>query len=306
MSNDSVNTSEFVCFGEILWDVLPTGEKPGGAPMNVAYHLKKFGYHPAIITRIGNDEKGKKLLAILDSKNINTDYVQTDHTLPTGIVHASPNIHGEMSYDIVAPVAWDAIQWDSSFEKLFSGDKYLVFGSLICRNSVSRNTLFRVLEIARNKILDINLRPPHFNRQLIEELMRKADIVKLNESELTLIAGWHTSLDDKTEMIRFLQDKFNIPKLIVTMGGDGAMMNLEGKLYQHPGYLVKVEDTVGSGDSFLAALLSQFVQQNDSEEALDFACAVGALVTSKKGGWPEYEIADLKDLKRKSESIGTT
>src|SRR5829696_7216895 len=98
-------SSRVICYGEILWDLLPTGEVPGGAPMNVAYHLNKLGHSPAVITRIGKDERGTKLIALLEGKNIATRYVQVDALLPTGIVYATPNENKEMEYEIVAPVA---------------------------------------------------------------------------------------------------------------------------------------------------------------------------------------------------------
>src|SRR6478672_6351030 len=101
-----------ICYGEILWDLLPTGEVPGGAPMNVAYHLNKLGHPPAVITRIGMDERGNKIVGLLEGKNISTAFVQLDKLLPTGIVYATPNEHNEMEYDIVAPVAWDVIEWN--------------------------------------------------------------------------------------------------------------------------------------------------------------------------------------------------
>ena len=96
-----------VCFGEILWDILPTGAKPGGAPMNVAYHLKKLGIDPLLIARVGLDDYGRRLIDLLGNAGIDTDYSQMDTTKETGIVYAKPNEFDEVVYDIVYPVAWD-------------------------------------------------------------------------------------------------------------------------------------------------------------------------------------------------------
>lgn len=293
------NKFDFVCYGEILWDILPSGAKPGGAPMNVAYHLKMLGHQPLVITRTGNDDLGIELRSILTSKNISTEYVQTDPSIPTGIVHATPNELGEISYDIVAPAAWDNISWTDSFQKLFDADNYLVFGSLICRNANSRNTLFALLELAKNKVLDINLRPPHYSQPLIKDLLSKTGMVKLNRSELDLISGWTGNYKKTTDQINHLQDVFDISKIIVTLGGDGAVMKVDGEIYQHPGFEIIVEDTVGSGDAFLAGLLSAFSNKMPPQDSLAFACAIGALVTSKKGAWPEYKVEEISTLREK-------
>lgn len=290
---------DFVCFGEILWDVLPDGARPGGAPMNVAYHLKKLGHNPAIITRIGDDEKGNQLMSILNEKQISTDYVQVDTNLPTGVVHATPDAHGEMSYDIVSPSAWDHISWNDDLHRIFNENSYLVFGSLICRHDDSKSTLFKLLEVARTKVLDINLRPPHYSKSLLEQLLLKADIAKFNRDELNLVSRWNSEVTSEEDQIRNVQETFNLDRVIVTLGGDGAMMYVNGNLYRHPGYHIIVEDTVGSGDAFLGALMSAVSRANSPEECLSAACAIGALVTSRKGAWPEYDPAEIKFLKQK-------
>jgi fructokinase len=285
-----------ICYGEILWDLLPTGEVPGGAPMNVAYHLNKLGHPPAVITRIGRDERGNKLVQLLEGKNISTSFVQLDKLLPTGIVYATPNEHHEMEYDIVAPVAWDVIEWNDELPGLFNDQNYFVYGSLIARNLTSRDTLFRLLEIASNKILDINLRPPHYDNKLLQDLLLKANIAKLNFAELNIISSWFGEYSSTEDKMNILMDKFQLGTVIVTKGGDGAMININGKVYSHPGFKVVVQDTVGSGDSFLAAIISGLIEKRAPSEILEFACAVGALVTSKKGGWPDYELEDIQAL----------
>lgn len=295
---------DFVCYGELLWDILPTGAKPGGAPMNVAFHLNRLGHHPAVITRIGKDKLGDDLMNILHEKNIDTSFVQVDENVQTGIVHANPNEHGEMNYEIVAPAAWDHISWNQDFDKLFDQQNFLVFGSLICRNEASRKTLFRLLESAVNKVLDINLRPPHYNEQLIFDLLSRTDVVKLNRAELDMISRWSSAVSDEEDQVKNVQDRFKIPTVIVTLGGDGAIMNIKGQTYRHHGYEIKVEDTVGSGDAFLAALLSGLIRKKAPEDCLSFACALGALVTSRKGAWPDYALDEVK-MQEKSKQKGT-
>jgi fructokinase len=291
-----MNAPPVICYGEILWDLLPSGELPGGAPMNVAYHLNKLGHSPAVITRIGMDERGNKLVGLLEGKNISTAFVQLDKLLPTGIVYATPNEHHEMEYDIVAPVAWDVIEWNDDLRELFNNQNYFVFGSLIARNTTSRDTLFRLLEIAKNKVLDINLRPPHYTNKLLQDLLFKATIAKLNLAELNFISSWFGEYSSIEDRINVVLDKFKLETVIVTKGGDGAMINIGGRVFSHPGFKVVVQDTVGSGDSFLAAIIAGLIEKHEPSHILEFACAVGALVTSKKGGWPEYELNDVQAI----------
>src|SRR5215210_5874429 len=123
-----------VCFGEVLWDILPSGALPGGAPMNVAYHLKKLGTNPALITKIGTDDYGKKLVNILSDAGVTTEYFQVDYERPTGLVYANVNNHHEVVYDIVYPSAWDFIEWNDEFSALLQQAGYFVYGSLTSRN----------------------------------------------------------------------------------------------------------------------------------------------------------------------------
>lgn len=277
-----------VCFGETLWDILPGAKLPGGAPMNVAYHLNKLGKNPAVISRIGCDELGKELLDALTSKNINTDFIQNDKVNCTGKVYAELKENNEVHYDIVKPVAWDYIQWKNEFLSLIENATYFVFGSLATRNKQSKNTLFKCLEAAQTKVLDINLRPPHFNKKTVEELLTKADVLKLNLAELQLITGWFNDYESDEERITLLKEKFRLNIIIVTKGGDGAILNIGSEFYHHPGYIVEVADTVGSGDAFLAATISKLIDRAPPEETLDFASRLGAYIASCKGACPQY------------------
>jgi fructokinase len=292
----STAVNPIVCYGEILWDVFPKRSLPGGAPLNVAYHLHKLGGHPALISRFGMDEAGKKLINLVDGYGIGADYFQLDPEWPTGRVIATVQEDYEVIYDIMHPVAWDYIQWEASYEKVVSQAPYFVFGSLVTRSPVSRNTLYRLLEAAPRRVLDANLRPPHYNREVIEKLFAGLHLLKLNRAELELITGWFSSYQRITERIQALQDKFHIPYIVVTSGRHGAVFNAEGVLYEHPGFTVRVVDTVGSGDSFLAALLTQLSAGEAPGDALRFANATGALVASKKGACPDYHMEEIDDL----------
>ncbi|MEC5145030.1 carbohydrate kinase [Chitinophaga sp. 212800010-3] len=285
--------NEVVCFGEILWDVLPGRELPGGAPMNVTYHLSKLGRKATLISRVGEDERGIALKKIFEGKGIDTSFVQTDASHNTSIVLATPNEAGDMKYDIVEDVAWDYIQLQPDHEALISQARYFVFGSLAMRSKISRDTLLALMDLPCRKVLDINLRAPFINREHITYQLGKAEVVKMNEEELGLVAGWYGNYIGIEDKMRLLQDKFNMETLIVTRGAKGAAINYHNECYLHDGFKVQVADTIGSGDSFLAAFLSKFMENKDVEAALTFACKVGAFVATKEGGCPDYNVSDI-------------
>lgn len=288
--------SNVICFGEILWDLLPTATLPGGAPMNVAYHLQKLGGHPTLITRIGNDDWGKKLLQLLKQNNISCNDVQVDETMQTGKVNATIGANHEVTYDIVKPVAWDNITWQDNFESLAHNADYFVHGSLAARSTTSRNSLFKLLENAQQKVFDVNLRAPHYSKDIFELLLPNVHLLKLNEEELVIISNWFATVKTEEERIMMLQDRFNIPNIVVTKGGDGAVLNCAGKFYKHNAYKVKVADTIGSGDCFLAALLTKLFIKESPENALQFASAAGALIASYSGACPDYNVSEIENL----------
>jgi len=293
---NSIHKHQVVCFGEILWDILPAGAKPGGAPMNVAYHLRKLGISPALITRIGKDQWGRDLLTLMNEQKINTDFFQLDENLATGVVNAKINLNNEVTYDIVKPVAWDNIMWQNGMGTLISEGSYFVFGSLASRSEVSRNTLFQLIEKAKYRVLDINLRAPHYSKDGVEQLMAKANLLKLNHEELKLIGGWYTNAGSDIKLIKAILGKFNIDKVVVTKGAEGAILFCNDVLYTYPGIKITVADTVGSGDSFLAALLHGFINNKKPEQALQFACAIGALVATYSGACPDYDPEEINHL----------
>jgi fructokinase len=293
---ESSTNYRVVCYGEVLWDVLPTGALPGGAPMNVAYHLNRLGTASALITRIGQDDYGEKLVNLLSSSGVTTQYFQVDEAHPTGLVYANLNDQHEVTYDIVYPSAWDFIEWKDEFEGLVKQADFLVYGSLASRHETSRDTLEQLLEMAATKVLDINLRPPHYSQSLVEYLLQEADILKMNIAELELISSWFDSFQNTADRIKFMQDHFQIPQIIVTLGGDGAIVNDKGTFLRHPGFKVQVADTIGSGDAFLAGFLHQLRTGASISDALAFAAGIGAFIATHSGACPAYELSQVTEL----------
>ncbi len=284
------------CFGEMLWDVLPTGKQPGGAPLNVAVHLHNFGLDAQIISRVGHDDLGAELVAFVESKGISTRYVKRSQTHLTGVVKANVNDSMEVTYKIVKPVAWDYIQYDAALSELVESAEAFVFGSLAARHAPSRETLYRLLQRAPLKVFDVNLRPPHYSRDVVTYLLRQADIVKLNHHELAEIMGWFGVNSAEETALRWLAERFQLQAVCLTKGADGAALWVGQQQYSSPGIAVQVQDTIGSGDAFLAALLRGWLAGQPPADYLVFACAAGSLVASCRGATPAISEAQVLAL----------
>ncbi|UYZ64646.1 carbohydrate kinase family protein [Hymenobacter weizhouensis] len=289
-------SSKLVCFGEVLWDVLPTAKQPGGAPCNVAVHLHQLGLAVDLISRVGDDELGTELLQFIQSKGLRTDGVQRDKAYPTGVVQANVDDVQEVTYEIVQPVAWDYLEYTPALETLVEQATAVVFGSLAARQATTRATLFRLLEHARFKVFDVNLRPPHYTPEVVQHLLEKADLVKMNHHELHEIMAWLGAEIDESAAVAGLARRFGLQAVCVTKGAAGALLYTNGQLYRAPGVPVQVQDTIGSGDAFLAALLRGWLTGQEPGAALRFACATGALVATHRGATPALTETDVAAL----------
>jgi fructokinase len=272
------------CFGEILWDIFPNEKKIGGAPLNVACRLNSFDTEVHLISRVGEDSNGEQILKYLQDQGLNLETIQIDEENPTGIVNVHLNDSNTASYTIEKPAAWDYISLDDKILKKVKSSDALIFGSLACRNQASKNTLFSLLDHSAFKVFDANLRPPNYTMGLILDLMKKSDFIKLNDEELLEICD-HLNIKSPELEQRILQlaEFTGCKHICVTLGKDGAILLSEKRIYKNVGYIVKVKDTVGAGDSFLATLIHNFLLKKDPQETLDYSCAVGSLVASKTG-----------------------
>lgn len=287
-------SKKVICFGEILWDVFPGGEKIGGAPLNVALRLKSLGIATTIVSKVGKDQLGKRLIDFIHQQGIGTEYIQQDAQFETGKVNVTLDQNGAASYEIAYPAAWDKINLVSTLEEEVAQADLFLFGSLVTRDVVSKKSLLSLLKKASFKVFDVNLRAPHYSQTLIEDLMQKADLIKFNDEELAEISkamGYQEKSLEK--QLRFISVKTNTPKVCVTKGGDGALLLLNDQLYDQKGFPIKVVDTVGAGDSFLATLLEGILTNKAPEIALENACAMGAMVASSTGANPKITPEEL-------------
>ncbi|TXD54438.1 MULTISPECIES: carbohydrate kinase family protein [unclassified Polaribacter] len=289
--------NKIVCFGEVLWDVFPTHKKIGGAPLNVATRLQSFSNEVAMISAVGDDDLGKLILNYLQEHQINTEHVQVLNDFKTGEVTVTLNNKGAATYKIEHPKAWDKIAFTEKASNLVKQADAFVFGSLITRDKVSKNTLYQLLEFAGYKVFDINLRPPFYDKDVLIELMQKADFIKLNDDELYEVSAFMGSKFNNLEQnLQFISKETNTKHICVTKGEHGAVLLFDAKLYYNSGYKIKVADTVGSGDSFLGSLISKLTNEEKPQRAIDFACAVGALVAQSAGANPKISNREIANF----------
>ncbi|WP_326983641.1 carbohydrate kinase [Chryseobacterium sp. MYb264] len=291
-----------VCFGEVLWDIFPQGSKAGGAPFNAAYNIYKSGTDVKMLSRVGNDELGSKLLKQIEGWGLTTEYIQIDEEKPTSTVVAKIDEHNEATYDIINHVAWDYIEFLPEHESLISNAEAFVFGSLSARNEKTRETLFKLLELARLKIFDVNFRPPFIDINLIKELLHKADIVKMNKAEMKQIMQFLSEeYKSEDESAAYIQNHFNIKEIVLTKGSKGARYFVENHNYGFTAVPITIVDTVGSGDSFLAGFISKRIQNKSPEEIMTEAISLGAFITSKAGACPDYTKEEFQKFKVNNE-----
>ena len=288
---------KIICFGEVLWDVFPTYKKIGGAPLNVAVRLQSFGNNVSVISKIGIDTDGENIIQFLKDKEVNIQHIQKDHNYQTGSVSILLDETGSASYTIDFPRAWDYIDFTEDLKEDVRKSDAFIYGSLAARNEHTKKSLFELLSLAKYKVFDVNLRAPHYTKELLKELMLEADFIKFNDEEILEIARYLGSKDDRIEEnMKFIASKTNTATICVTRGGDGAVLLNDHKFYDHKGYKVEVINTVGAGDSFLASLIHGLLKEDDPNDAIDFACIVGALVTQSEGANPELSSEDIRSF----------
>lgn len=268
-------------FGEVLFDCFPDSSRIlGGAPFNVAWHLQAFGDQPRFISRIGTDQPGQAIRQAMTHWGMNCADLQRDSIHPTGRVEVSISA-GEPSYEIVADCAYDFIDTGEQRQPFAPGILY--HGSLCLRNPQSAEALSRLSAHPGMKIfLDVNLRPPWWQKQQIQALLQNAEWVKMNQDELQQLADMPGELP---EQMAAVQEKYELQQLILTRGEQGALVRTQdGQLHSvappHTGQLV---DTVGAGDAFSAVYIHGLRSDWSIDKTLQHAQRFAASVIGLRG-----------------------
>jgi fructokinase len=283
--------------GELLWDILPQGKQLGGAPCNFAYHAFQTGYQSFVISAIGTDAFGDEILSRFDELELDRSFVQLTHGFSTGTVSVSLDVNGIPSYIIHENVAWDNMIWNNSLEALAKSVDAVCFGSLAQRNSVSQQTILKFLKATRPdclKVFDINLRQSFYNLDTIIRSFEFADILKLNDDELPVVACLLGLQGTDDELMSQLMQKFCLKLVALTKGDKGSilMTSKEKSFMEVP--KVKIADTVGAGDSFTAILVSGLLHKTELKKIHETATQVAAFVCTQKGATPQLRESILK------------
>ena len=281
--------------GEILWDVFPDGARFGGAPANLACHVAALGHRAQMVGSVGRDDLGRRALAELSSRGVGIDSVHCDKDRATGVVTVSLDDNGVASYEFASDTAWDALPWSDDLARLAARTPAVCFGTLAQRSEQSRETIRRFVLATPStslRVFDVNLRPPFVSDGVIRESLDWANVLKLNDEELPVLAALCDLSGSEVQIIEALADRFSLRAVALTRGPDGAVLLCDGRLSDQPGIETQVVDTVGAGDAYTAVLTIGLVEGRDLDELNRHACRVAAFVCSQSGATPE-----LRDLR---------
>lgn len=281
--------STIVTAGEALWDLFPDGARFGGAPANVACHAASFGATSVLLSRLGDDDLGRQARDELTTHGVDVSHVQCDTEHETGTVAVSLDLNGVPGFAVSADVAWDYLEWSDELENLAALTDAVCFGSLGQRCEVSRSAIQRFVASTPTyslRVFDVNLRPPFFDRDLIEKSMELANVLKISDEELPKFAEIMELSGSPENIITGLLSRYQLDLVALTRGPNGALLIEDGRCSDFPGFPASATDTVGAGDSFTATLIYGLLQGYELDRINRHACEVAAFVCSKDGAIP--------------------
>jgi fructokinase len=275
--------------GEVLWDLLPSGAQMGGAPANFAYHARALGADAGVISRVGNDPLGRDILKRFEALGLPTDLVQRDDGAPTGTVTVQLGAEGVPQFTIHEDVAWDRLAMTEPALAAVAAADAVCFGSLGQRCEPARSSIQRLVAAVPSKalrIFDINLRQHFYSREIIECSLQKANLLKLNDAELPVLAAMFGLSGPVRVQLERLAGTFNLEVVALTRGPHGSLLFGSGGWSDHGGLPVEVRDTVGAGDAFTAAMTLGLLAGWDLDRVNDHANQVARYVCSCSGATP--------------------
>lgn len=277
--------------GEILFDIFGETEELGGAPINFAYHASALGAVGIAVSTVGNDRRGRRAIDELKKRGLEVDCISIDERHPTGYVEASLDEKGIASYEFPYDVAWDHLSLNKRALDIVPELDAVCFGTLAQRSPGSRRAIRRFLAKTSThalKIYDINLRRNFYTRNTITESLELADIVKLNEDELPVMAGMLDISGEDGTMLDAVVKRFRLRLAVLTRGGRGSLLVSPEGRSEHQGFTpTHIADTVGAGDSFTAVVTIGLLEGQDLQTINARANRVAAYVCSRTGAMPD-------------------
>ena len=275
--------------GEILWDLLPAGRQLGGAPANFAYHANALGAKGIVISRVGTDQNGTDIITRLEQLSLSTECIQVDPAAPTSTVSVELAPDGQPRYVIHENVSWDNLTVDENALLAVTQADAICFGTLAQRSEQSRASIHELLVRAKTdtfRILDVNLRQHFYSAEIIDKSLRAANILKVNDAELPILAQLFSLTGDPRAQLTELARRYNLRLVACTRGAHGSILVTESQHSDHPGISAKVADTIGAGDSFTAAMTLGLLLKRDLDTINDDANRVASFVASQPGATP--------------------
>ncbi len=292
-----MNSFSVVGLGEVLWDILPAGPQLGGAPANFAYISSLLGHRAFVASCVGADGLGSKATTTLQNLGVVTSHLQSHPQHPTGTVQVRLDENGQAEFEILPYVAWDFLQWTVEWQQLALACDAVCFGSLAQRSSASRNTIQNFLKTTRAaavRIFDVNFRQSFFSGEILRRSFELADIVKLNHEELPRVArAFGLGYESDQHAAALLRAEYDLDLLCVTLASAGSLLVSPDEMDDHPGFQVKVVDTVGAGDAFTAGLVHEYLRHSTLHEMNETANRLGAWVASQSGATPKPPVGGL-------------
>lgn len=288
-------SANVICFGEALWDVLSSMRSVGGAPLNVAYHLKKLGVRAWPMSGVGNDLLGEELKSQIEEWGLPSDLICSVADRETGRSLVTV-VEGEPNFEVLKDVAWDYIDAPENWPVECQPAEALVFGSLAQRSARNRVVLDAMFVAMPNalKVLDVNLRDAFEDCEQIWALARSADLVKLNDEEMQALMQTTATRANAEDCARSFQREAGCDTVCMTMGAQGAGLLRCDEWHWVDAVPVKVRDTVGAGDSFLAGLIyGLLITQEDATATLRRSATLASFVASSDGATPDYDIGEF-------------
>ena len=288
MSNDFI----VIGIGEILWDFLPDSKILGGAPSNFAYHATELGVVGIPVSAVGCDAFGDEIFLELKKRGLNSNYIQRDKNKSTGIVKVEFQ-YDEPNYFIKENVAWDNLRITDELIDLFKKADAICFGTLGQRSDNNKFVINKLLDEVKSTCIvyfDLNLRQNFFSEKLIESLLKRSDVFKLNEGELKYISQLYELNGSDLEICKSLINKFDLKLIVLTLGKKGSLLVTSESSSQITPLVTRVQDTIGAGDSFSAAVIVGMLERLDLESINEFANEVAGYVCSQKGATPSLPL----------------
>jgi len=284
--NNPIKKYTVIGMGEVLWDMLPDGKILGGAPVNFAYHAMQLGATGVAISSVGDDELGREIMDSVNSKGIKNCIAINKY--PTSTVGVTLK-DGKPEYVIYENVAWDFMELiPESIEILKQADA-VCFGTLAQRSRVSHESILAALKLVPEqclKVYDINLRQKYYSKDLIHESLSVANVFKINDDEVELFKYLFGLEGSETEVCQKIKETYSLEYLALTKGEKGSYLFHKDDVSFLPTPFVKVEDTVGAGDSFTSAMVMGILNKKPLSEIHRKAVELSAFVCTQKGGTP--------------------